>query len=169
MIAPAIGGVTCSKANLHPVDERIGGAPSVLFDSVALIPGGDDLTAVPAAKAFPSDAYVHCKFVGWSKGAKALVDACGLAAAQDVAFCALTDAGSAQRFVDGCRHLRHWPEKRCFKRDPRPQRHVCLSVGIRPCWQIRHSNVPRQTEQDTRRLKVQCGRPFKVGRHDFLD
>jgi len=115
IIAPAIGGVTCSKDNLHPVDERIGGAPSVLFDAVALILGADDLTAVPAAKAFLSDAHVHCKFVGWSKGAKALVDACGLADAQDDAFCALTDAGSAETFVNGCKQLRHWPREALFQ------------------------------------------------------
>jgi catalase len=115
IIAPAIGGVTCSKSNRHPVDERIGGAPSVLFDAVALILGDDDLTAVPAAKAFLYDAYVHCKFVGWSKGAMALLDACGLADVQDDAFCALSDAGSAQAFVDGCKNLRHWPREALFQ------------------------------------------------------
>ncbi len=39
IIAARIGGVTCSKNNLHAVDEKIGGAPSVLFDSVAICQG----------------------------------------------------------------------------------------------------------------------------------
>ena len=46
IIAPRIGGVSCSNDNLHPVHEKIGGAPSVLFDAVALLPGKDSLAAL---------------------------------------------------------------------------------------------------------------------------
>ena len=108
IIAPKIGGVTCSKNNLHAVDEKIGGAPSVLFDAVAILPGKDNLAKTAAAKAFLTDAHQHCKYVGWSKAAGELVASCGLAKAEDDAFCALTDAASVQAFVDGCKHLRHW-------------------------------------------------------------
>ncbi|MBC7677206.1 MAG: catalase [Rhodoferax sp.] len=108
IIAPRIGGVTCSKNNLHAVDEKIGGAPSVLFDAVAILPGKDSLATNAAARAFLTDGYQHCKYVGWSEEASALVAVCGLAAAEDDAFCALTDAGSAQAFVNGCKNLRYW-------------------------------------------------------------
>ena len=108
IIAPKIGGVTCSNNNLHAVDEKIGGAPSVLFDAVAILPGKDSLAKTAAATAFLTDAHQHCKYVGWSEAAGALVASCGLAGAEDDAFCALTDAASVQAFVDGCKHLRHW-------------------------------------------------------------
>ena len=108
IIAPRIGGVTCSKNNLHTVDEKIGGAPSVLFDSVAILPGKDSLATTAAAMAFLSDAHQHCKYVGWSEEASALVAVCGLAGAEDDAFCALTDSASVQAFVNGCKNLRYW-------------------------------------------------------------
>ena len=108
IIAPRIGGVTCSKDNLHAVDERIGGAPSVLFDAVAILPGTDGLATIAAAKTFLTDAHQHCKYVGWSKDASALLTGCGLAGAKDDAFCALTDEASVGAFVNGCKNLRYW-------------------------------------------------------------
>ena len=111
IIAPAIGGATCSNGNLRAANERLGSAPSVLFDAVALILGDDSLATVPAAKLFLSDAYDHCKYVGWSENASALVNVCGLAGAEDVAFCALTDAASVEAFAQACGNLRHWPRE----------------------------------------------------------
>ena len=108
IIAPRIGGVNCSKNNLHPVDEKIGGAPSVLFDAVAIFPGKDSLATTAAAKAFLTDAHQHCKYVGWSEQASALVGVCGLAGAEDDAFCALTDKVSVEAFVNECKNLRYW-------------------------------------------------------------
>lgn len=61
-----------------------------------------------AAKAFLSDDHQHCKYVGWSQEASALVAVCSLAGAEDDAFCALTDATSVQAFVNGCKNLRYW-------------------------------------------------------------
>ncbi len=114
IVAPKIGGVSCSKNNLHAVDEKIGSAPSVLFDAVAILPGTDSLATNPAARAFLTDAHVHCKYVGWSQGASPLVAVCGLAGAADDAFCALTDAKSVKTFVNACKHLRHWPREAVF-------------------------------------------------------
>lgn len=115
-IAPRIGGTFCSNDNLHAVDERIGSAPSALFDAVAILPGKDSLVTTPAALAFLNEAYLHCKYIGWAKGASTLVQVCGLAGAKDDAFCALTDASSARSFVDGCKALRHWPRETLFQK-----------------------------------------------------
>ena len=126
VIGPRIGGVLCSNDDLHPVDERIGGAPSVLFDAVALIPGTDSLTLNPAARNFVTDAFQHCKYIGWAEGASVLISELGLAryaedsanqdsANHDPALCALTDAASARAFVRACRALRHWPREAAFK------------------------------------------------------
>ena len=108
IIAPAIGGVLCSKDNLHAVDERIGSAPSVLFDAVAVLPGRDDLTGNPAAVAFLMDSFTHCKFIGWTRSALPLMQAAGLAGNEDEAVLRLTDEQEAQGFVKAFKRLRHW-------------------------------------------------------------
>ncbi len=115
IIAPRVGGVMCSKNNLHAVHEKIGSAPSVLFDAVAILPGQDSLATTPAARAFLTDAFQHCKNIGWSEGASALVAVCGLAGAADEGFCALTDAASVQTFTGACKTMRHWVREALFQ------------------------------------------------------
>jgi catalase len=115
IIAPRVGGVLCSKNNLHEVHEKIGSAPSVLFDAVAILLGQDSLATTPAALTFLTEAHQHCKYIGWSEGASALVAVCGLSGAEDDAFCALTDTASVQSFVKGCKALRHWPREVLFQ------------------------------------------------------
>lgn len=111
IIAPRVGGVLCSKNNLHEVHAKIGSAPSALFDAVAILPGEDSLATSSAALSFLAEAYQHCKYIGWSEGASALVAVCGLSGAADDALCALTDATSATSFVVACKTLRHWPRE----------------------------------------------------------
>jgi catalase len=113
-IAPKIGGVSCSNDNLHIVTDQIGGAPSVLFDAVAVMPGVDSLATNPAAMAFLTDAFVHCKFIGWTENASALIDVCGLAGAADVGLVPLKDPASARDFVTACHDLRHWHREGLF-------------------------------------------------------
>ena len=114
IIAPAIGGVRCTEDNLHAVNEKIGSAPSVLFDAVAVLPGRDSLAANPAAVAFVNDAFVHCKFIGWSEAALPLMQAARLAGAEDEAVQLLTDDQEAEDFVKACKALRHWPREASF-------------------------------------------------------
>ena len=115
IIAPRVGGVLCSKNNLHEVHEKIGSAPSVLFDAIAILPGQDSLATTPSALAFLTEAYQHCKYIGWSEGASTLVAVCALSGAADDALCALTDTASVQSFVNGCKELRHWPREALFQ------------------------------------------------------
>jgi catalase len=114
LIAPRIGGAICSNDTLHPVTDQIGGAPSVLFDAIAVLPGDDRLTASPAAIAFLQDGYVHCKQIGPSASAAALVAACNLTAVQDDGFHDLTDAASASDFVTACTGGRLWEREAAF-------------------------------------------------------
>ena len=113
-IAPKIGGVSCSKNTLHPVTDKIGGAPSVLFDAVVVMPGDDSLATNPAAMAFLTDAFVHCKFIGWSKEASTLVQVCGLRGEADQGLVGFTDPSSATDFVAACAALRHSPREERF-------------------------------------------------------
>ena len=121
VVGPKVGGVWCSKRNLHPVDAQIGGAPSVLFDAIAMIPGTDSLTLNPDARSFLTDAFRHCKFIGWAKSATVLIAELGLARQAkdqhntDPGFCALGDARSVEDFVTLCKALRYWNREAEFQ------------------------------------------------------
>ncbi len=108
VIAPRIGGAMCSNDNLHPVTDQLGGAPSVLFDAVAILQGTQNLSASPAAMEFLKDAHVHCKHIGFSETALDLIVASGLEGTQDDGMHPLSDDASAQAFVASCRSLRFW-------------------------------------------------------------
>lgn len=114
VIAPRIGGVLSSRNTLHEVHEKIGSAPSVLFDAVDFLPGQDSLVPMPVAPAFLTQTCQHCKYIGWSEGASTLVAVCGLSGATDDGFCALTDTTSAMPFVMACKTLRPWPREALF-------------------------------------------------------
>jgi len=113
-VAPRIGGVSCSNNNLHAVTDQIGGAPSVLFDAIALLPGVDSLAGTPAAVAFLSDAFGHCKLIGWADEAAPLLAACGLDGLADAGLCRFDDKDAVARFVTACRALRHWPREKAM-------------------------------------------------------
>ncbi len=111
IIAPKIGGVKDTQGSLHKVDEHLGGAPSVLFDAVAILPGKDPLATSKPAQDFLSDAYAHCKFIGCNDASSALFSSCGLADAQDGGVCNLTDAVSIAAFLSECKAMRFWPRE----------------------------------------------------------
>ena len=108
VIAPKIGGAMCNNDHLHPVTDQLGGAPSVLFDAVALLPGTQSLALSPAAIDFVQDAHAHCKHIGLSETALDLIAASGLDGAQDKGMHVLGDPASAEVFVTACRSLRFW-------------------------------------------------------------
>ncbi|MBR2654913.1 MAG: catalase, partial [Loktanella sp.] len=114
IVAPRIGGATCSKRDWHPVTDQIGGAPSVLFDAIAILPGQDSLATWPAAVDFLNDAFVHCKFISLGAGSDDLVEACGLSHDDDDGIYTLSDAASAKAFLDACRALRFWDRESLF-------------------------------------------------------
>lgn len=114
IVAPRIGGAMCSNNNLHAVTDQIGGAPSVLFDAIAVLPGVDDLASTPAAVDFLKDAHVHCKHIGLSESAADLVMECGLKGAADEGLHSLRDSDSAHSFLSACKGLRVWGRETLF-------------------------------------------------------
>ena len=113
LIAPTIDGVTDSDGKTVAINERLGGAPSVLFDAVALVTsdnGTPGLLDHPGIHSFVSDAHTHCKFVGFNEPARALMDASGVdAAKRDAGYFQLDGTKeSAAAFADACRTLRLW-------------------------------------------------------------
>ncbi len=112
VIAPTVSGVSEADGTAIAVDERLGGAPSVLFDAVALLPGAADAASLsdhPAVQSFIADAYAHCKFIGVGNEAEALLAGAGITADQrDGGFLAVDSKATATAFVNTCRALRFW-------------------------------------------------------------
>ena len=109
LIAPKIGGAKVGR-KLVPADHAISGAPSVLFDAVVLLPSADgaaDLAERKAAQDFVSDAFAHCKFIGYVPDSQPLLAAAGVADRLDAGCVELTTDG-AEAFLELCGGLRHW-------------------------------------------------------------
>jgi catalase len=111
IVAPMVGGVTASDGSKIEGDHNIDGGPSVLFDSVVLLTsedGANQLAIYPAARDFVTDAFTHCKFIGYVEGAMPLFAKTNLTAMMDEGFVSLDDARDVPRFVKRCRKLRLW-------------------------------------------------------------
>ena len=110
-IAPTIAGITMSDGELLPVQHKIDGAPSVLFDAVAILAsteGIKELIKLAPARDFVTDAYAHYKFVGFAEAAMELFVKAGLTKNLDDGFVPLASADNAAEFLSRCRELRFW-------------------------------------------------------------
>lgn len=111
LVAPKIGGVTCSDGMQMPARQQLNGGPSVLYDAVALLPsaeGAKFLGTQPAAKDFVNDAFAHAKFIAYVPEALTLLEKANLAAEIDEAFLELKTPGDAEAFITRCAALRFW-------------------------------------------------------------
>jgi catalase len=119
LIAPKIGGIVASDKSQHAAHQKIDGGPSVLYDAVAIIPsakGASLLAAQAAAKDFVNDAHAHCKFIGCSASAQALLDAAGLTDLVDAGYVTLdAKQSTATNFIKTCRRLRYWDREPTVK------------------------------------------------------
>lgn len=76
IIAEKVGGVTLNDGQHLPADEKVAGAPSVLFDGIALIltePEAKRLAKQKPVQDFVRDAFAHLKAIGYSSGAQPLL------------------------------------------------------------------------------------------------
>ena len=115
LIAPSVGGAVAAGGSRVAADQKIDGAPSVLYDAVVLLTseaGAAALAAMPAARDFVTDAYAHCKFIGLTAGAVRLLDAVGLAERRDEGFVTLDGGASPEDYLQRCRSLRYWDRLR---------------------------------------------------------
>ena len=64
-----------------------------------------------ASKDFVSDAFGHCKFIGYSAAATTLFAESRVPPELDGGFIPLTKAKDAKAFVQSCRALRFWPRE----------------------------------------------------------
>jgi catalase len=110
LVAPAVGGVEASDGHRVPADQKIGGGPSVLYDAVIVLAakdGAEALAALSGARDFVTDAYAHCKFIGYTGDAAPLFEAAGLSRLMDDGFISLDETAAAQ-FLSRCAGLRFW-------------------------------------------------------------
>jgi catalase len=111
IIAPHVGGVKASDGSWIEAVQQINGAPSVLYDAVALLPsaaGVEVLMKEPTARDFVADAFTHCKFIGYAEAALPLFEKAGVPNGRDGGCVALEGPESCAAFVAACRQLRFW-------------------------------------------------------------
>ncbi|ESZ28634.1 catalase [Mesorhizobium sp. L2C084A000] len=118
VVAPKVGGVETADGTHIEARHMIDGGPSVLFDAVVLLlseAGAELLVKEAAAKDFVSDAFAHCKFIGFTTGAEPLLIKAGVAPDADEGLTRLDSAASVTAFVQSCRKLRLWAREAAVK------------------------------------------------------
>jgi len=112
IITPKTAGATLDDGTMVEAKQKIDGGPSVLYDAVALVlsaEGAAMLSKDKAAKDFVSDAYAHCKFIGYTADAMPLIQRAGvLPEDMDEGLIELGDSSSAAKFLKTCAQLRLW-------------------------------------------------------------
>ncbi len=111
VVAPKIAGATLSDGTKVTAQQKIDGGPSVLYDAVVVLASADGsalLAGDAAAKDFVTDAFAHCKFIGYSAEVMALFEKAGLADDLDEACIALKAPKDAAAFLKACAPLRFW-------------------------------------------------------------
>jgi catalase len=111
IIAPLVGGVKAAGGAWIDADEKLDGAPSVVYDAVALLTskaGALELSSAAVARDFVADAFAHCKFIGYAAGAAPLLDAILGQKRLDAGCIELGGKGSEAAFLDACGALRVW-------------------------------------------------------------
>jgi len=111
VVAPTVGGIVDSNDRWMKADEQLAGGPSVLFDAVVVLSseeGGAALAKDPRARDFVSDAFAHCKFIGYAPSAHALFMRAGLADMLDAGCVVLDTRKAVEALLEKCSELRYW-------------------------------------------------------------
>jgi catalase len=108
IVAPKIGGAKGTTGPI-PADHIIPGAPSVMFDAVAVLVTGDAaelLSREAAAVDWVRDAFGHLKVIGHVAGAEPLLTKAGIEA--DAGVVEVETPRHASRFIDTAKNGRIW-------------------------------------------------------------
>jgi catalase len=110
VIAAAVGGAAADDGTMIVAQQQLAGAPSVVYDAVVLLfgDGSDGVAKMPAARDFVSDAYAHCKYIGYSAGAAGFVARTLGEPPPDPALVAIASPADVKRFCEQLRNLRNW-------------------------------------------------------------
>lgn len=111
IVALHIEGVKTKAGKSIPANQKIEGAPSVLYDAVAILASADTidlLTRNPAVRQFATDAFNHLKFIGYAPSVHTLFKKIGLDADLDKGCLELSAATNVDAFLKQCKSLRFW-------------------------------------------------------------
>ena len=115
-VAPTVTGLRTDDGGELVASQTIDGGPSVLYDAVVVAPSVDGarlLAQHPAARDFVTDAFAHCKVIGYVPEATALFEAAGVSTLMDDGFVDLAQGG-ASRLLERCRAVRFWSREAAF-------------------------------------------------------
>ncbi|MBO9560269.1 MAG: catalase [Caulobacter sp.] len=112
IITPKTAGAILDDGTVAEGKQKIDGGPSVLYDAVVLAlsaEGAALLSKDKTAKDFVSDAFAHCKFIGYTPEAEALILKAGIDREEfDEGLIPLSGAEDVPAFLAACRQLRLW-------------------------------------------------------------
>ena len=111
IVAQKVGGVTSNRGRKIAADQKLDGAPSVIYDSIAVIAseeGAAELAGMHGAKTFLADAHAHMKFIALSPAARDTFWPAAVPADPDEGVFTLDDGAAAKTFLKACGKLRHW-------------------------------------------------------------
>jgi catalase len=113
VIAPQVGGVQLSDNSWIPAEQNIEGGPSVLYDAVVLLFNHFDQESSnkQSVRDFISDAFFHCKFIGYSETAISFIKKMGLFENLDEGWSKLENEQTIKHFLQKCGELRYWPRE----------------------------------------------------------
>jgi catalase len=109
IIATKVGGITTAQGKHVPAQQKIDGAPSVLYDAVAVLATAEaakTLAQMHPARCFAADAVAHAKFIAFTPAAQSLF----LTKDQspDGGMFTLKTGGDGDAFLKACGALRFW-------------------------------------------------------------
>ncbi|WP_102108956.1 catalase [Oceaniglobus roseus] len=110
IVAEKVGGVTTSEGKRIAADQKLDGAPSVLYDAVAVIAsdeGAARLGRMHGARTFLADAHAHMKFIALSPEARDGFWTAAVDEDPDAGVFVLEKDG-ARDFIEACGALRFW-------------------------------------------------------------
>ncbi|WP_428515086.1 catalase [Roseovarius sp.] len=109
VVAEKVGGVTTARGKTIEADEKLDGAPSVLFDAVAILTSEDGaarLAGMHGARAFLADAFAHKKFIALTAEAKSALWSAAVPEEADAGVFVLDVA--PEDFIAACKDVRFW-------------------------------------------------------------
>ncbi|MFN0263978.1 catalase [Tepidamorphus sp. 3E244] len=111
IVAEKVGGVTTSRGRTIAADQKLDGAPSVLYDAVAVLAsaeGAAKLARMHSARTFLADAHAHKKFIALSDDAQNHFWSAAVPEDPDGGVHAIDSADDAEGFLKACKALRFW-------------------------------------------------------------
>jgi catalase len=112
IITPQVAGAILDDGTIAEGKQKIDGGSSVLYDAVVLAlsaEGAAMLSKDKTAKDFVSDAFAHCKFIGYTASAAPLFAKAGIAPEElDEGVILLESAADVPAFLAMCGQLRLW-------------------------------------------------------------